>query len=213
MGQPELVPGVYERLVDQATRRTLERLSELTAEERGLLEAEAPERLAGNVAERLHATLRRAGDLEEQVALAQRLLALLDDADDGTDPSWLLDEPASVLTRIGRPLLPGEEPPAHPLIPLSDSDLLVNARDEPRLGEALLRELETADRVDLIVAFVRWAGIRILLDPRRPMQLLVAGKAHLALVAAIFSPGRGFKQCLSSPCPIRRVEWERPPPP
>jgi superfamily II DNA or RNA helicase len=72
-----------------------------------------------------------------------------------------------VLTRIGRPLLPGEEPPAHPLIPLSDSDLLVNARDEPRLGEALLRELETADRVDLIVAFVRWAGIRILLDPLR----------------------------------------------
>jgi superfamily II DNA or RNA helicase/HKD family nuclease len=54
-----------------------------------------------------------------------------------------------------------------PLIPLSDSDLLVNAREEPRFGEALLRELETADRVDLIVAFIRWAGIRILLDPLR----------------------------------------------
>jgi superfamily II DNA or RNA helicase/HKD family nuclease len=99
--------------------------------------------------------------------LAQRLLGELDVAEAQLDHALLLDEPPSVLTRVGRPLLPGETPPPLPLIPLSDSDLLVNAREEPRFGEALLRELETADRVDLIVAFIRWAGIRILLDPLR----------------------------------------------
>jgi superfamily II DNA or RNA helicase/HKD family nuclease len=167
VGEQELVPGVYERLVDRAIRQTLGVLRGVSAEERELVAAEAPDRLAAHVADRLRASLRRTNDLAEQIALVQRLLANLDAVDDGAGVSLLLDEPASVLTRIGPTLLPGEAPPALPLIPLSDSDLLVNAREEPRLGEALLRELETADRVDLIVAFIRWAGIRILLDPLR----------------------------------------------
>jgi superfamily II DNA or RNA helicase/HKD family nuclease len=167
VGEQELVPGVYERLVDRAIRQTLGVLRGVSAEERELVVAEAPDRLAAHVADRLRASLRRTNDLAEQIALVQRLLANLDAVDDGPGVSLLLDEPASVLTRIGPTLLPGEAPPALPLIPLSDSDLLVNAREEPRLGEALLRELETADRVDLIVAFIRWAGIRILLDPLR----------------------------------------------
>ncbi len=167
VGERELVPGVYERLIDRATRRTLETLSEVTAEERALLAAEAPERLAAHVADRLGATLRRTSDLDEQIALVQQVLEHLDAVDTAADRSLLLDEPASLLTWIGPQLLPGEARPPMPLIPLSDSDLLVNAREEPRLGEALVRELETADRVDLLVAFIRFAGIRILLGPLR----------------------------------------------
>jgi superfamily II DNA or RNA helicase/HKD family nuclease len=167
VGERELVPGVYERLVDRATRRTLEALSQVTTGERALLAAEAPDRLAAHVAERLRATLRRTGDLDEQIALVQQLLERLDAVDAEADRSLLLDDPASILTWIGPHLLPGQARPQEPLIPLSDSDLLVNARDEPRLGEALVRELETADRIDLIVAFIRFAGIRILLGPLR----------------------------------------------
>jgi superfamily II DNA or RNA helicase/HKD family nuclease len=167
VGERELVPGVYERLIDRATRRMLGSLPDMTAQERTLLAAEAPDRLAAHVAELLRATLRRAGDLAEQVAMVQVVLEHLDAVDAATDRSLLLDEPASVLTRVGPQLLPGQSRPPVPLIPLSDSDLLVNAREEPRLGEALVRELETADRVDLLVAFIRFAGIRILLDPLR----------------------------------------------
>jgi superfamily II DNA or RNA helicase/HKD family nuclease len=165
VGESELVPGVYARLVDLATRRTMEALSDATAQERALLAAEAPDRLAAHVSERLREVLRRTNDLDEQVALTQQLLANLNAAD--ADPGLLLDEPASLLTWIGPRLLPGETRPPLPLIPLSDSDLLVNAREEPRLGEALVRELETADRVDLLVAFIRFTGIRILLGPLR----------------------------------------------
>jgi superfamily II DNA or RNA helicase/HKD family nuclease len=167
VGEGELVPGVYERLVDLATRRTMETLSDATAQERALLAGEAPDRLAAHVADRLRATLRRTGELDDQIALTQQILADLDAVDTSGDRSLRLDEPASLLTWIGPELLPGEARPPLPLIPLSDSDLLVNAREEPRLGEALVRELETADRVDLLVAFIRFAGIRILLGPLR----------------------------------------------
>jgi superfamily II DNA or RNA helicase/HKD family nuclease len=164
LGERELVPGVYERLIDEATRRSLSARAGLTAEERELLAVEAPDRLTAHVADRLRRALRATNDVDEQVRLTQRVLAHIDVEDES---STRLEEPATVLTRLGPPLLPGEAPPPTPLIPLGDSDLLVNAREEPRLGEALLRELETVDRVDLIVAFIRWAGIRILLDPLR----------------------------------------------
>jgi superfamily II DNA or RNA helicase/HKD family nuclease len=171
LGQHELAAGVYELLVDRGLRTRLDALADTSAhasaDVRDLLAAEAPDRLAAHVADRLRAVLARASDLDAQVSLTQRLLQHLDEVDgpDGHE----LDEPARLLTRIGPALLPGEAAPATPLIPLADSDLLVNARDEPRVGEALLHELATADRVDLIIAFVRFTGLRILLPPLRQL--------------------------------------------
>ncbi|MCA1791776.1 MAG: DUF3427 domain-containing protein [Thioalkalivibrio sp.] len=49
-------------------------------------------------------------------------------------------------------------------MPLSQHDLLVNARGEPGLAAELKRELASADRIDLIVAFVRWYGVRLVID-------------------------------------------------
>src|SRR5690606_7811823 len=64
--------------------------------------------------------------------------------------------------------LPGEVTvPPRPTAPLSASDLLTNARGEPSIGHEIALELASADRVDLICAFIRWSGIRQLLDPIR----------------------------------------------
>lgn len=54
-----------------------------------------------------------------------------------------------------------------PLVPLSASDLLVNARGEPSLAHALAHEIPSADSIDLLCAFVRWHGIRVLEDQLR----------------------------------------------
>jgi len=51
-----------------------------------------------------------------------------------------------------------------PLVALSASDLLVNARGEPALAHALAREIPSADSIDLLCAFVRWHGVRLLKD-------------------------------------------------
>jgi hypothetical protein len=48
------------------------------------------------------------------------------------------------------------------LVPLSSADLLVNARAEPSVGMAIEREIHSADRIDLLCAFVRWNGLRII---------------------------------------------------
>ena len=64
--------------------------------------------------------------------------------------------------------IPGDDKPViPPLVPLSDSDLLVNARGEPALAHALAHEIPSADSIDLLCAFVRWHGLRVLEDQLR----------------------------------------------
>src|SRR4051812_22445396 len=46
-----------------------------------------------------------------------------------------------------------------PSVPLSTSDLLVNAEGQPNIGSELRLELESADEVDLLCAFVIWSGV------------------------------------------------------
>ncbi|GAB3760311.1 DEAD/DEAH box helicase [Nocardioides ginsengisegetis] len=57
-----------------------------------------------------------------------------------------------------------------PSTPLSEAALLTNARDEPSLGAELRAELDTSDEVDLLCAFVKWYGLRVLEPQLRRLQ-------------------------------------------
>ena len=51
-----------------------------------------------------------------------------------------------------------------PETPLAQDTLFVHAPHEPNLGAELVAELESADAVDLISAFIVWTRLRIFLD-------------------------------------------------
>ncbi len=57
-----------------------------------------------------------------------------------------------------------------PATPLSEASLLTNARGEPTLAAELRAELASADRVDLLCAFVKWYGLRLLEDQLRELK-------------------------------------------
>jgi superfamily II DNA or RNA helicase/HKD family nuclease len=85
-----------------------------------------------------------------------------------------------------------------PLIPLLDTTLLTNAPGEPRVGRQLYTEIDSADRIDVIMAFIRRSGVVPLLDALRrhceagkPLRVLTTtytgsteGKALELLTAA-----------------------------
>ena len=56
---------------------------------------------------------------------------------------------------------------AEPLIPLLDTTLLTNAPGEPSLWNQLRSEIESADAIDVVMAFIRHSGISPLLDALR----------------------------------------------
>ncbi|MGW4200463.1 DUF3427 domain-containing protein [Streptomyces sp. NPDC004726] len=49
-----------------------------------------------------------------------------------------------------------------PATPLAETALMTNAPDDPSLGFELRAELVTADGVDLLCAFVKWHGLRVI---------------------------------------------------
>src|SRR5918997_1094751 len=81
-----------------------------------------------------------------------------------------MDEPDTVapgpelLTAVARQEAPGvwRLLDTRPQVPLSQPALLTNSHNDPKLGSELRAELATADRVDLLCAFVKWYGVRVL---------------------------------------------------
>ncbi len=51
-----------------------------------------------------------------------------------------------------------------PLTPLLDTTVLTNAPGEPAIGHELRAEITSSDGIDLVMAFIRWSGVRPLVD-------------------------------------------------
>ena len=90
--------------------------------------------------------------------MVNQLLAVLEQHDDAA-----VDNPRQLMSLVP-PAGPGVAPVStmRPATPLSDAALFTNAHGEPSLGAELRAELVTADEVDLLCAFVKWHGLRIL---------------------------------------------------
>lgn len=170
---PALPRGLHESLVTAAIQEALLRLGgDLTPEARELRAAEAADRIALHVGRVLRGAI---GDLREGTRaelgaqLARQLIehvgVALRDSLPGLDVARDLPvEPAQVLHAILGRLPDGSlESLREPLIPLLDTTLLTNAPGEPRVGKQIEAELDSADRVDVVMAFIRMSGVRPLL--------------------------------------------------
>lgn len=54
--------------------------------------------------------------------------------------------------------------PVRPDTPLARSAILTGTRIDPSLASQLRKEIASADRVDILCSFIRWSGLRILLE-------------------------------------------------
>ncbi|MFE9808014.1 DUF3427 domain-containing protein [Streptomyces sp. NPDC005548] len=109
---------------------------------------------------------------DQRVAVANQIIEAI--AHDDTSPSRLRARETVELIADGpRQLLAlaQQEAPGvyavRPLTPLSETALITNSPEDPSLGTELRAELATADRIDLLCAFVKWYGLRVLEDSLR----------------------------------------------
>lgn len=58
-------------------------------------------------------------------------------------------------------------PPDRPDTPLARSALLTGTRIDPSLASQLSKEIAHADRIDILCSFIKWSGLRLLLDALR----------------------------------------------
>ena len=164
-----LAPGLYEKVVSLEVDGLLRAENELGAEREELNEEAAPQILGRYLFDALVRALRNlpAEDrLKRQVELTNELVAKLGEVAPaaGIDDDEKLLDPAQMLLAVRRRsedrLGSGEV--RRPSLPLRHSDLLVNGPRDLRVGSEVRRELESADRVEILVSFVKWNGVRIL---------------------------------------------------
>ena len=165
--------GLYEVLITEAIASQLAELgADLHALRSEVRPAEAADRLAlhlGRIVQRAIAGVKDAERVAVGVALARKLIDQIDQTIWGSDVGLETPiEPGTVLRAVlGRTPDGRVESMLEPLIPLLDTTLLTNAPGEPRVGNQLLTELHSADRIDLVMAFIRRSGIAPLLDTLR----------------------------------------------
>lgn len=159
-GMSIVPPGIYESLLTEGLSDQLARLQDSTFRTLDVPAGEEPQRLTTHLSAVIKHALEAEGSAAKRVDLAQKIIDLL--GDDYRSESLDVPNGLSTLAEIRRCGDPSHEAMNRPESPLSDAALLTNSAHEPSLGAELRAEIETADRVDLLCAFVKWHGLRVL---------------------------------------------------
>lgn len=189
--------GLYEQLVTEGLEEALSALDPKHRAQRSDLH---PEEAADRIAFHLAALVRRsvaALDARQRTEvgarLAREVTRLLAAESKSVDATDALSTAGDVLRAIAA-LRPDGQPEDVPLpaTPLLDTTLLTNAPGEPRIGFQLSSEVASADRIDVLMAFVRQTGIRPMLDllrrhvdGGRPLRLLTTTYTNSTELAAL----------------------------
>src|SRR6187431_2669822 len=151
-----LSEGLYERVVTSALAQDLRGLDPgQSATTEPLDPADSHVALARHLAaevQRVLDAVRGEDKPGAQVALVNRLLEAL-------QAEERVEAPGTELRSIHRAAAY-----ERPHTPLATSTLLTRNRAEPNLGSELAREVASADRIDVLIAFITVGGVRLLRD-------------------------------------------------
>ena len=169
----EIDRGLYQSLLTESLVQQLQELdARLIARKSDLHVEEAPDRLAMHMAKVIQtaiASLSKDKRIEVGGGLTQKLIQLLVDSTPAND---LITEKLALPPRMLK-AIDGKKPDGtvdqvtEPLIDLLDTTLLTNANGEPRIGSQIISEIPSAERIDLVMAFIRKSGIRPMMDTLR----------------------------------------------
>ena len=169
-----LKQGLYEQVVNTEIKDELRQLPEDSKHVEKIDTAESSSVLTQYLSEVVHKGLDRiAGDdISAQLNLVNKIVDLIsqetaqDDlrdftvGDEGEQLFALLsrDDP---MMRIGRKK--AKDLP-RPETSIAQSSLFTGAVHEPQMFSELKKEIASADRIDMLVSFVKWSGLRLIID-------------------------------------------------
>ncbi|MEW2474029.1 DUF3427 domain-containing protein [Micromonospora gifhornensis] len=168
--------GIYEHLLTRQLAGQLADVDPALVQHGRLDAADAHDVLARHIAALAQRALKAVpggdGRLARQIELANHIaesIAAIQPGSVGAEDQLTATE--RLLHAIAAPPTPPTTAtfPHRPATPLSAGALLVNGRNQPRIGHEVSHEMASADQVDLLCAFIKWHGLRILEPPIRDL--------------------------------------------
>ena len=186
-----LRPGVYEDMITAALEAEIKARREdgWRVDDHPADATSRPEFLARHVYELLRRALEAIhGDddaqVASQVALANRLVEAL--FEHGAMADDRVAEAARLLIEAADRRELGDSPPPLPRPTLSfrRTGLLVNGRRDVQIVSEIAREIPSADRIDLLCAFVRHSGLRLF---RSELEARASAGAEVRVIASVYT--------------------------
>lgn len=171
-----LKTGIYEDLISRGLKFELDKLPSSVAATQGKIDESDLPRILGRYVERiLTRTLQSLGEYDRadlSTELVNKVLTEIVAASKLADgDSDLIDGTPRILHSVTQVLPDGTTAQiTRPIISLGDTTFLTNARGEPQLLKQIESEIESAASIDILMAFVRWAGVRQLIQPFRNLM-------------------------------------------
>lgn len=164
--------GLYEQVINKSLDRELERSDDVVASTGKLDGAEAPQILSHYISELVEKGLRQVSsdDISGQLSLANRIVSAIADVTGDSDFDGMsVAERAEQLLAVAEKknsltAVTGEFSPVRPETSLAASSLFTGSIHEPSMMSELKKEIQSADCVDMLVSFVKWSGLRLIID-------------------------------------------------
>ena len=173
-----LFSGLYEQVINTALNRELSEIPDARKSVAPIDKAEASKVLAQYLADvvqkGLENVLDNGGNITDQVDLANRIVSLIEqETKEAAFASLGVDQRAEQLLALLR-----EQDPrlavgrtaadlSRPETSIAQSSLFTGAIHEPQMYTELKKEIVSADRIDMLVSFIKWSGLRLLMDELR----------------------------------------------
>ncbi len=160
-------PGLYDHILTKSIEAQISQLGDPRLATLAPIDPEESHAVLAQYLERLIASslaLYRGTDAaDKQQQLVERIIETLSEAlSDQGSIELSIATPLQRLLAIHRAVV--NQAVDRPDSPLSRSSLFTGTRLDASLGSQLRKEIATCDRVDILCSFIKWSGLRVLLD-------------------------------------------------
>lgn len=169
-----LKTGLYEKVISKDLGEQLASQTDKLMRTAAIDEAEASKILAkyiAQIAEKgLDNLVDNGGDIQAQIALANKIVSTIkmetrEDVFEGMSVDERAEQLLALLDKTNTIYALNERAEVvRPITSLSQSSLFTGAVSEPQMFTELKKEIVSCNRIDMLVSFIKWSGLRLIIE-------------------------------------------------
>ena len=196
-----LHPGLYEQVINKHLDTELSEISEARKSTAPIDKAESSQVLSQYLSQVIQSGLDNiqdnGGDLTAQIGLVNQIVTLIQNATKEADfadmgVSQRAEQLLALLRESDPRLAAGKSAKdlERPETSIAQSSLFTGAIHEPQMFTELKKEIGSADKIDMLVSFIKWSGLRLIIDQLREFT---QNGGHLRVITTSYTGATDVK--------------------